>query len=580
MERNRGDAYLTAEETVRRTVLVGLLAASLGGPAVAENYLLNGGQESKIHYRLYQKVEPAAGTKSLILSFVVPATFTSPTYNQTVSDFSLTFAPQPTTREEVVDPRGNRVVKATWSGGRGPVEASVALTAVNTVRLEPLRTQAPFPVAGLPPEVGVYLKASRQVQSRDAAIAAKARQLTEGARTEFDAVQKVLSWVVDHMQYVTPPEQYDALYAFQSGKGNCQNYSHLAAALLRAVGVPVRIVNGVTLKQPYDVKLPDGTITMRMGQGRHSWIEVYFPDLGWVPFDPQQTELFVSNRFVRIEVGVDNEETIMDGLIRWTQSQGTRGQPQFEESIEAEFALDRVVLNARKEQHGPRNMIFLPEVLATFEPYQAPPPPPPPTPVSEQDMKQLRFTVPFVSGNLTFPEGVDFLAARGPAVAGGENAYEMRKNFLVETAEYVTTQAAQYAQMFLLNKPIRLASVGLALHRFGGEGTLWVELYKDDRGKPGAYVATSEMLTADQLSLRPGYRWVDFAFRGEPLLLSPGRYWIALGFTGSPIVNWFFTYGKPVGPPEGTRYKTIFDEDWSRALSYEFNYRVQGMTTP
>ncbi len=558
---------------MRRTVLVGLLAASLGGPAVAENYLLNGGQESKIHYRLYQKVEPAAGTKSLILSFVVPATFTSPTYNQMVSDFSLTFAPQPTTREEVVDP-------ATWSGGRGPVEATVALTAVNTVRLEPLRTQAPFPVAGLPPEVGVYLKASRQVQSGDAAIAAKARQLTEGARTEFDAVQKVLSWVVDHMQYVTPPEQYDALYAFQSGKGNCQNYSHLAAALLRAVGVPVRIVNGVTLKQPYDVKLPDGTITMRMGQGRHSWIEVYFPDLGWVPFDPQQTELFVSNRFVRIEVGVDNEETIMDGLIRWTQSQGTRGQPQFEESIEAEFALDRVVLNARKEQHGPRNMIFLPEVLATFEPYQAPPPPPPPTPVSEQDMKQLRFTVPFVFGNLTFPEGVDFLAARGPAVAGGENAYEMRKNFLVETAEYVTTQAAQYAQMFLLNKPIRLASVGLALHRFGGEGTLWVELYKDDRGKPGAYVATSEMLTADQLSLRPGYRWVDFAFRGEPLLLSPGRYWIALGFTGSPIVNWFFTYGKPVGPPEGTRYKTIFDEDWSRALSYEFNYRVQGMTTP
>ncbi len=49
---------------MRRTVLVGLLAASLGGPAVAENYLLNGGQESKIHYRLYQKVEPAAGTKS------------------------------------------------------------------------------------------------------------------------------------------------------------------------------------------------------------------------------------------------------------------------------------------------------------------------------------------------------------------------------------------------------------------------------------------------------------------------------------------------------------------------------------
>ncbi|MDZ7339075.1 MAG: transglutaminase-like domain-containing protein [candidate division KSB1 bacterium] len=565
---------------MRRISLVLMLAVCLAGHAAGENYLLNGGQESKIQYRLYQKVEPAAGTKSLILSFVVPASFVSPTYNQTVSDFSLTFAPQPATREEQVDKRGNRVVKATWAGNSGSVEATVAMTALTTVKLEPLRTQAPFPLTGLPPDVQVYRNPSPQVQSGDAAIAAKARELTEGARTEFDAVQRVLSWVVDHMQYVTPPAQYDALYSFHSGKGNCQNYSHLAAALLRAVGVPVRIVNGVTLKQPYDVRLPNGAITMRMGQGRHSWIEVYFPDLGWVPFDPQQTELFVSNRFIRIEVGVDNEETIMDGMIRWTQSQGMKGQPQFEESIEADFAHDRVVLNAKKEPHGPRNMLFLPEVQAVFQPYQAPPPPPPPKTIPDQEMKQLRFTVPFVHGNLLFPEGVDFMAARGPAVAGGENAFEMRKNFMVETAEYVTTQAAQYAQMFVLTKPIRLVSVGLALHRFGGEGSLWVELYKDDTGKPGAYVATSEMLAADQLPLRPGYRWVDFPFRGESLLLSPGRYWIALGFTGSPIVNWFFTYGKPVGPPEGTRYKTIFDEDWSRALSYEFNYRVQGMTTP
>jgi hypothetical protein len=561
-------------------MVVLMLAACVVGRSAAENYLLNGGQESRITYRLAQKVQPAAGTKALLLSFVVPQNFSSPTYNQSVSDFSLTFQPEPSTRQEEVDQRGNRVVKVAWSSANAPIEATLAMVAVTKVSLQPLKTQAPFPLGDLPADVAVYIKPSPQVQSGDASIAAKARQLTEGARTEFDAVQKVLSWVVDHMQYVTPPVQYDALYSFQSGKGNCQNYSHLAAALLRAIGVPVRIVNGVTLKKPYDVKLPDGTLTMRMGQGRHSWIEVFFPDLGWVPFDPQQTELFVSNRFIRIEVGVDNEETIKDGLIRWTQSQGAAGQPEFEENIDAEFTHDQVALNAKKEPHGPRNMLFLPEVLAVFKPYQAPPPPPPPKVLSDQEMKQLRYTVPFVYGNLNYPEGVDFLAARGPAVAGGENAFEMRKNFLVETAEYVTTQAAQYAQMFVLNKPLSLRSVGLALHRFGGEGTLWVELYKDEGGKPGSYVATSEMRSAGELSLRPGYRWVDFSFGGDPPLLSPGRYWIALGFTGSPIVNWFFTYGKPVGPPEGTRYKTIFDEDWSRALSYEFNYRVQGMTSP
>jgi hypothetical protein len=59
----------------------------------------------------------------------------------------------------------------------------------------------------------------------------------------------------------------------------------------------------------------------------------------------------------------------------------------------------------------------------------------------------------------------------------------------------------------------------------------------------------------------------------------PGNYWIALGFSGSPIVNWFYTYGKPVGPAHGTRYKNIFTEDWSGALNYEFNYRLTGLTT-
>jgi hypothetical protein len=43
-------------------------------------------------------------------------------------------------------------------------------------------------------------------------------------------------------------------------------------------------------------------------------------------------------------------------------------------------------------------------------------------------------------------------------------------------------------------------------------------------------------------------------------------------------VNWFYTYGKPVGPVDGTRYKSVFQDDWSGALNYEFNYRLVGIT--
>ena len=81
------------------------------------------------------------------------------------------------------------------------------------------------------------------------------------------------------MHYVLTPEEFDALYAFESGKGNCQNYSHLTAALMRAAGIPTRIVNGVTLKRPFDINMGSQLLTLNMAQGRHSWIEVYFPDL-------------------------------------------------------------------------------------------------------------------------------------------------------------------------------------------------------------------------------------------------------------------------------------------------------------
>ncbi len=564
-------------KTLARTVLSLLLCAA---GSRAENYLINGGQESRILYQLYQEVQPAQGTKSLILSFVVPTDFVSPTYNQRISDFALRFSVEPSSRREQVDERGNRIIRTTWSKPTRPVEVTMTFVGNNSVILRTLQSTAPFPLTGLADAEKVYLAATDQVQVDNARIAAKARELISGAGTEFDAVQRILSWVVDHMTYITPPRQYDALYSFESGRGNCQNYSHLSAALMRAVGIPVRIVNGVTLKKSYDIKNSDGSIlTVRMGDGRHSWIEVYFPDLGWIPVDPQQTELFVSNRFIRIEVGLDNEEAVKDGLVRWTASRGSEGKPIFQESINAEFVEDRVDLTITKQNYGPQKLLLCPQVEARFQPVPTPPPPPPPVKISDQEVKQLRYSVPFIFGNLVFPEDIDFLSARGPAEEEQEGEFEMRRNFMVETAEYVTTQGTQYAQIVVLEKPLQLNKVGLALHKFGGEGFLWIELFDDADGSPGEYIATSDMVSLQDLSLRVGYRWRDFDFGTAPPLLSPGRYWIALGFSGSPIVNWFFTYGKPVGPEEGTKYRTIFDESWSRSLSYEFNYRVQGLTT-
>ncbi|HOK06027.1 MAG TPA: transglutaminase domain-containing protein [Syntrophales bacterium] len=565
---------------MRRSSILFLLAALIvlgAGPARGENYTLKGDMDSVLTYELQEEITAGEGIKKLTLSFVVPRSFQSPTYSQDISDFKLIFSPEPQERTSSEDKRGNGVVTATWTTPPPAVNVRLSCNVRSRTTLKVLETKAPFPLTEVDPGLTDYLKATEQVQADDPRIKELARKLTEGVTTEFDAVQRIVSWVVDHVHYVTPPARYDALYSLESGKGNCQNYSHLSAALLRAVGIPVRIVNGVTLSQPYDIEWAKGVLTFKMGQGRHSWIEVWFPDLGWAPFDPQNSVLFVSSRFVRIEVGVDNNETKHDGLLRWAQVRGAR-QPTLQEQINASFRSDRVKVKGIRESYGPKNLLLVPSVLARFEPVKVAPPPPPPPPPTEEERRELRYEVPFVFGNLDFPEDVDFAFPR-TTTASGADVFEMKKNFLVETAEYVTTKVTQYAQVFVLKRPLKLQKVGLALHNFGGDGWLWVDLFEDNGGKPGKPISTSDLVPLETLSVKPGYRWTDFDFRKDSPVLMPGSYWIALGFTGSPVVNWFYTYGKPVGPVYGTRYKGVFQEDWSGALNYEFNYRVVGLTT-
>ena len=574
-----------------------LLAAS---SAAAENFTVRGAMDSVIHYELQHQITAGDGMRKLMLSFVVPESFDSPTYTQRITNFKVRFSPAAEEQKTTVDARGNKIVEASWDTVPRVLDATISFDAQTNTGLKPISSTAPFPPVSTPGNLKVYLQSSEQVQTSDPAIRELALKLTRGAKTQFDAVQKVVSWVVDNVRYVNPPAQYDALYSLRTGKGNCQNYSHLAAALLRNVGIPVRIVNGVTMNQPFDIAWAKGTLTFKMGQGRHSWVEVWFADLGWVPYDPQNMQFFISNRFVRIEVGVDNNETKNDGLVRWAQVSEARTRPTLQETIGGNFLSDTIKVSAQRENYGPKNILLGPNVLAraeevTVEPPKPEPPkpepvkpeppkplPPKPEPVKPEPPKplppaELRYTVPFVYGNLEFPENVDFAFPR-KTKAKGKNSYEMSRNFLVETAEFVTHSVTQYAQVVELAKPVTVQKIALALHNFGGDGHMWVDVFSDQDGQPGELIHTTQMIALEEISSKPGYRWVTFSFKEkESPVLKPGAYWIALGFSGRPVVNWFYTYGKPVGPVYGTRYKSIFAKEWSGALNYEFNYKVMGL---
>lgn len=64
-------------------------------------------------------------------------------------------------------------------------------------------------------------------------------------------------------------------------KGVCQDFSHLAIACIRSVGLPARYVSGYIETLP-----PKGTVKLEGSDASHAWISVYVPEMGWCEFDP------------------------------------------------------------------------------------------------------------------------------------------------------------------------------------------------------------------------------------------------------------------------------------------------------
>jgi hypothetical protein len=151
-----------------------------------------------------------------------------------------------------------------------------------------LDTQARFPIESgqFGNDILPYLEPTAHQQSDHREIIDQAAFLVEKARTEVEAVVAILDWIGAKVTYDYSFElDNDALSVYRNRSGVCAGYSNLAVALLRSAGIPARSRGGCALWELH-------------GAG-HAWIEVYYPDVGWVPSEPTNgMENFIYNDFV------------------------------------------------------------------------------------------------------------------------------------------------------------------------------------------------------------------------------------------------------------------------------------------
>jgi len=125
-----------------------------------------------------------------------------------------------------------------------------------------------------------------QVEPRER-LSELAGRITAGEETILGKVVAVQKFLATNYRYnLNIPPSNDPhpieVFLFDQKEGYCEHYATAMVLLLRHAGIASRLVSGF-LSGEWN---PFGKYVLVREQDAHTWVEVYFPQSGWVLFDP------------------------------------------------------------------------------------------------------------------------------------------------------------------------------------------------------------------------------------------------------------------------------------------------------
>jgi transglutaminase-like putative cysteine protease len=115
-----------------------------------------------------------------------------------------------------------------------------------------------------------------------------ARDLTATGATPYDravAIESYLRTYPYNLDVPLPPvgtTDVADYFLFELKEGYCDYYATSMVVLARAAGLPARLVMGYA-SGSYDAQ---GAVYVVTEAEAHAWVEVYFPEYGWIEFEP------------------------------------------------------------------------------------------------------------------------------------------------------------------------------------------------------------------------------------------------------------------------------------------------------
>ena len=141
-----------------------------------------------------------------------------------------------------------------------------------------------------------------EIEDRARAAVADAETAAEGVEAIADAVSASLAY--------TPGSTFVGMEVGEVlalGKGVCQDFSHLAVAMYRSVGIPARYVSGYlyAADQTQAIAPEEPELAVQT----HAWVEAFVPGFGWWGLDPTNPQP-VSELHVKIGHGRDYDDVM------------------------------------------------------------------------------------------------------------------------------------------------------------------------------------------------------------------------------------------------------------------------------
>ena len=184
---------------------------------------------------------------------------------------------------------GRRDTELTWARSRITLEAGESYQVISNQTTVTIRELREAGIVEYPAQdLTRYLQLPITFSPR---VADLAEQLMADEPTTYDkvkAVEQFLRTFAYDEGIQAPAADEDPLeyFLFDIQSGYCDYYASAMAAMLRSQGIPARAASGYA-EGTYDPEIGTYLVTER---DAHTWVEVYFPQFGWIEFEPTAGE--------------------------------------------------------------------------------------------------------------------------------------------------------------------------------------------------------------------------------------------------------------------------------------------------